>query len=95
MNKSELIQCVYQSGETVGMTKKQAEHAVYAVLTCFTDTLEKGGEVSIAGFGRMFVKQTKARWGRNPQTGEKIHIPPKNAVKFKPGKDLADAVNPK
>ena len=93
MTKAELVKCVYQSGESVGMTKKQAEHAVYAVLTCFEYTLAKGGEITIAGFGRLYVQDTKARWGRNPKTGEKIHIPPRKKVKFKPGKDLAESVN--
>jgi DNA-binding protein HU-beta len=47
------------------------------------------------GFGSFSVKEKAARLGRNPRTGEKINIPAKTSVIFKPSKKLSEAVNGK
>ena len=77
----------------IGKPKSEASKAVQAVLQGIQDTLKKGGKVSIAGFGVFEVAHRPAREGRNPQTGKAIKIAASNAVKFKPGKGLRDAVN--
>lgn len=74
-------------------TKANAAKAVQAVLTSIQESLAKSEKVSIAGFGVFEVAHRPAREGRNPQTGETIQIAASNAVKFKPGKSLRDAVN--
>ena len=61
-------------------------------LEAVTDTLEKGENVTLIGFGTFSAVKRTARTGRNPQTGKAIKIPAKTVVKFKPGKKLADAV---
>jgi len=54
--------------------------------------LDAGRDVSIVGFGTFKTRRTKARTGRNPQTGGTIQIPARNSVTFKVGKGLKDRV---
>lgn len=90
MNKEELADRVAaQTGET----KKRAMTMVDAVFSCITSALRQGEKVTIVGFGTFQVKSRAARDGRNPQTGEKIQIPPKKAPAFTAGKDLKAEVN--
>lgn len=79
--------------EATGGTKAGAAKSVQAVLTSIQDALAKKEKVSIAGFGVFETVHRPARDGRNPQTGQTIKIAASNAVKFKPGKSLRDAVN--
>jgi DNA-binding protein HU-beta len=76
-----------------GMTKAHAAKAVNATLQGIQEALTKGQKVSIAGFGVFEIVSRPEREGRNPQTGESIKIAASNAVKFKPGKGLRDAIN--
>ncbi|PIP60350.1 integration host factor [Candidatus Uhrbacteria bacterium CG22_combo_CG10-13_8_21_14_all_47_17] len=90
MNKAELINTL---SERVGITKKQAEDLVEGFVDTVTETLQKGGEVNIAGFGAFTAKTRAARMGVNPQKPtEKIHIPAVTVPKFKAGKGLKDAL---
>lgn len=90
MNKAELINTL---SERVGVTKKQAEDMVESFVNTVTETLQKGGEVNIAGFGAFMAKTRAARMGVNPQNPtEKIHIPAVTVPKFKAGKGLKDAL---
>jgi len=73
-------------------TKKETEALVRQVFATVQDQLVAEGEVSIPGFGVFRVKETEARTGRNPQTGEEIKIPASKVPAFKPGKALKDAV---
>lgn len=77
----------------LGSSKAEAAKAVHAVLEGIQGALKKGDKVSIAGFGVFEVSHRPERQGRNPQTGKTITIAASNAVKFKPGKGLRDAVN--
>jgi len=90
MNKGELIDAVAGSA---GLSRADATKAVDAVLDSITSTLANGGSVSLVGFGTFSVKARAARSGRNPRTGETIHIPASNVPGFKAGKGLKDAVN--
>ena len=58
-----------------------------------TDSLKKGDEVRLVGFGTFIVARRAASEGRNPRTGEKIKIPASKQPKFQAGKGLKDAVN--
>lgn len=90
MNKGDLINKV---AESTGIKKAEATAAVTVVLDSIKETLGKGDSVTLIGFGTFSVSKRAARTGRNPQTGESIKIAAKANVKFKPGKDLTDAVN--
>jgi DNA-binding protein HU-beta len=90
MNKAELITYL---ADKIGVTKKQAEDMIENFVDVVTDTLTKGGEVTIAGFGTFSAKQRKGRTGVNPQRPtEKIQIPSVIVPKFKAGKGLKDAL---
>jgi DNA-binding protein HU-beta len=90
MNKAELITII---GDRVGVTKKQAEDMIEAFVNIVTETLQRGGEVTIAGFGTFMSKRRAGRTGVNPQDPkEKIQIPSVTVPKFKAGKGLKDAL---
>mgnify|MGYP001600806182 CR=1 FL=1 len=89
MNKAELIMKVH---EAVGGTKADAERAVETMLDCIVRALSSGEDVSIAGLGIFSAKMRPARMGRNPRTGESIHVPPMRVPKFRASKALKDAV---
>lgn len=78
--------------EKIGGTKVQAEEVVQSIFDTITNTLKKGDEVSIAGFGIFSVTKKAARMARNPKTGEQVPVAAKNAPKFKAGKALKDTV---
>lgn len=90
MNKGELIESVAGAAD---LSRADATRAVDAVLDSITRSLAGGGSVSLVGFGTFSVKNRKARMGRNPRTGEAIHIAASNVPGFKAGKALKDAVN--
>ena len=88
MKKAELVELV---AEKAGLTKADATRALEAVFETVTEALAKGEKVP--GFGTFAVSKREAREGRNPQTGEKVKIAARNAVTFKAGTALKDAVN--
>lgn len=90
MTKAELIAVV---GEKAGLTKKDADKAVTAVLEAITETLVNGEKVSLVGFGTFEVKERAERMGHNPQTGDAIVIAASKAPVFKAGTALKNAVN--
>ena len=90
MNKGELTDAVARSA---GLSSADATKAVDSVLESITGALKAGSSVSLVGFGTFSVKARAARMGRNPRTGEAIHIAASNVPGFKAGKALKDAVN--
>lgn len=90
MKKVELIEAV---AAKAGITKADAGRAVDAVFTTITEALVKGDKVPFVGFGTFAVSKRAARNGRNPITGAEVKIPARNAVTFKAGSALKDAVN--
>ncbi len=89
MNKADIIQAITKE---VGITNKEANSAVDALVDAIKKALKKGDHVSLVGFGSWEVKKRAKRKGVNPQTGEKITIPARKVVKFNPGKDLKEKV---
>ena len=89
MNKTELAEMV---ASKAGMTKKDSENAVAAVLEGITEALAKGDKLQLVGFGTFEVRERQAREGRNPSTGETIQIAAQKVPAFKPGKALKDQV---
>ena len=90
MNKNDLVSAVAGS---VGLSRADATKAVDSVFDRITGFLRFGNEVRLVGFGTFSVANRKATTGRNPRTGETIHIPARNQAKFKAGKALKEAVN--
>ena len=90
MTKSEMVDHVAQD---TGMSKKDAETAVDAVLSTIETTLTRGGEVSFTGFGKFHVAERGARQGKHPRTGEPIEIAASRVPRFSAGAKLKQAVN--
>ena len=90
MNKTELAQHL---SEKTDLGAGQARDAVDAIADILTQTLARGGEVAIAGFGKFSVSDRAARMGVNLATGQKIQIQASKAPKFTSAKALKDAVN--
>ena len=90
MNKSELIDAMAASA---GITKAAAKLALESFLSNVEGTLQKGGRVSLVGFGSWSVSKRAAREGRNPQSGAVMKIAASKAPKFKAGKALKDSLN--
>ncbi len=90
MKKVELVETV---AERAGLTKADATRALDATLEAITEALVKGDKVPLVGFGTFSVSRRAAREGRNPRTGETVQIAARNAVSFKAGSALKDAVN--
>ena len=89
MTKTSLIDYVAEKAE---MSKAEAGRALDAVLDGIVAGLKESGDVTFVGFGKFSVKERPAREGINPATKEKITIPAKNAVTFKAGSKLKDAI---
>jgi DNA-binding protein HU-beta len=90
VNKNELIDAVAKSS---GLSKADTAKAVDGVFEEISNSLKRGDEVRLVGFGTFSVATRAASEGRNPRTGERIHIPATKQPKFKAGKGLKDAVN--
>ncbi len=90
MNKNELVTAVAKSS---GLSKSDAGNAVETMLDTITQTLSRGDDVRLVGFGTFSVARRKASVGRNPRTKQPMQIPAFNQPKFKAGKGLKDAVN--
>jgi DNA-binding protein HU-beta len=93
MNKSDLVDAL--AGKA-GMTKADASKAIDALFTpeggIIAGALKGGKRVQITGFGTFEAKQRKARMGRNPRTGQAIHIAATKTPGFRAGKGLKDAI---
>jgi len=89
LTKSELVDQVADRSE---LTKVQAARAIDAVLDTVQDTLRRGSEVTLSGFGRFHVAERGARRGVNPRTGERIQIAASRVPRFSAGSGLKSAV---
>lgn len=91
MTKSELIESLAE--KQAHMSNKDVELAVKSMLEQLCTTLENGDRAEIRGFGSFSVHSRPPRTGRNPKTGESVHVPRKHVPHFKPGKELRERVD--
>jgi DNA-binding protein HU-beta len=89
VTKSEFVD---QVADRAGLSRRDAQEAVDAFLDTVEDALRRGSDVSFSGFGKFSVSHRSAREGRNPATGEKIHISASKVPKFTAGAGLKKAV---
>jgi DNA-binding protein HU-beta len=90
MTKAELID---KMAKDAGIAKTAANKALDSFVDSAKKALKKkNGKFTLVGFGTFAKVRRKARKGRNPATGEEIKIKAHNAVTFKPGKALKDAI---
>lgn len=90
MTKADLVDEV---AAKVDLTKKEAEEIVNSVFDSIVQSLQSGEKIELRGFGSFRIRSRKPRIGRNPKTGEKVEVPPKQIPYFKPGKELKDLIN--
>ena len=89
MNKSELIDAIVAKS---GASKAEAGKIVEAFIATVVETVAKGDEVRLIGFGTFGVSERAERTGRNPRSGESIKIPACKAPKFTAGAQFKAAV---
>ena len=92
MTQSEVIN---HFAESTGMKKAQVKEFFEELSTLAAREVKSNGEFVLPGFGKLVKSQRKAREGRNPATGESIHIPAKTTLKFRVGRSMKDTVIPK
>ena len=89
MTKAELVA---KMADSAGIARSIAEKALNGFISSVTDALSQKDKITLVGFGTFDVASRAEREGRNPRTGEPIKIPSSNAVRFKAGNRLKDAV---
>ncbi len=90
MNKQQLVAAMANSAD---LTKADAGKLLQGFIETISRSLSEGERIALTGFGTFAVVDRKPRTCRNPHTGELLNIPARKAVKFKPGKELAEKVN--
>ena len=85
-------QLVAKLSEGTGMSRKQIDEVLGAMIDTVVKTVKKGESVKVSGLGIFRLRKTKARMGRNPQTGEPINIPARKKVGFLVAKSFKDTV---
>ena len=91
MTKSELISLI--AGKQSHLQQKDVELAINNIIDQLTNAMSQGLRIEIRGFGGFSLRKRKACLGRNPKTGERVRLPERYSLYFKPGLDLRDRVN--
>ena len=81
-----------QLNKKMGLPKKDCLNFVNTFFNEISNSLEKGEEVKLSGFGNFSLLKKKARPGRNPKTGKEYIISARTTVSFKPGRKLKDKI---
>lgn len=89
MNKTELIA---EISENVKMNKRDVECVLAATLDSITNAMLRGDSVQLFGFGTFEVKDRAARTGRNPKSGDTVHIAASRCPVFRPAPALRQIV---
>jgi len=90
MNKKEIIDEIAQAAD---LTKHQARKALEGFLVAVTDELSQGEIIKLSGFGNFIPKQQAATVRRKFRTGERMEIPARRVVKFRPSQTLSNIIN--
>ena len=89
LTKADLTEHLF---DELGLNKREAKEIVEQMFESIKESLEKGEQVKISGFGKFELKDKEARPGRNPKTGEDIPIKARRVVTFRPGQKLKSRV---
>ena len=87
MTKKEIVK---QISERIGLTQLKTKDIVQQTFDAIVETLLDAGRIELRNFGVFEVKERKPRKARNPRTGEKVDVPSKFVVTFKPGKEMEE-----
>lgn len=91
MTRSELIQAIAERFPQ--LNKTDCDIAVTEILKSICSALSRGDRIEIRGFGSFALNYRPPRTGRNPKTGEKVHVPGKYVPHFKAGKELRELID--
>ncbi len=89
MTKKEIVK---QISEKLGLTQLKTKEIVQLTFDAIVETLLSERRIELRNFGVFEVKRRKARKARNPRTGDKVDVGPKNVVTFKPGKEMEERI---
>ncbi len=89
MTKKEIVKTI---SDEIGMTQLKTKEIVQKTFDAIVETLVEEGRIELRNFGVFEVKKRAARKARNPRTGDKVHVPEKFVVTFKPGKEMEERV---
>src|SRR2546429_7189089 len=89
VTKKEIVK---QISERAGLTQLRTKDIVQWTFDAIVETLISEGRIELRNFGVFEVKRRKARKARNPRTGAKVDVEPKNVVTFQPGKEMEERV---
>ena len=89
MTKKEIVKTI---SEEIGLTQLKTKEIVQKTFDAIVETLVEDGRIELRNFGVFEVKERAARKARNPRTGDKVLVPKKYVVTFKPGKEMEERV---
>jgi integration host factor subunit beta len=89
VTKKEIVK---QISEKLGLTQLKTKEIVQLTFDAIVETLLAERRIELRNFGVFEVKRRKARKARNPRTGQKVDVGPKNVVTFKPGKEMEEKI---
>ena len=89
MSKSQMLAAL---ADKTGLSKKDVAALMDAMTEMAYKEVKGAGEFTLPGIGKLVKVNRKARMGRNPATGQEIHIPAKTVVKFRVSKAAKDAL---
>ena len=89
MTKKEIVKTI---SEAIGMTQLKTKEIVQNTFDAIVETLVEERRIELRNFGVFEVKERAARKARNPRTGERVDVPAKMVVTFKPGKEMEEKV---
>lgn len=90
VNKTHLVQTI---ADQTGLPKRQASNAITAILDFMMQSLSRGEDVKIPGFGKFHLQMLKARRGRHPISGAPLQLPERRTIRFKCYKRLRETLN--
>jgi integration host factor subunit beta len=93
MVRSDLVATLLRKNPALDLM--EIERIVYVFFEEMANKLEAGGRVELRGFGIFTTRRRQERTGHNPQTGDKVLVPAKRVVHFKPGKEIAIRIRSK
>ena len=89
MTKKEIVRTI---SEEIGLTQLQTKEIVQKTFNAIVEALVEDGRIELRNFGVFEVKRRAPRKARNPRTGDKVFVPEKFVVTFKPGKEMEERV---
>lgn len=89
MTKKEIVKTI---SEEIGLTQLKTKEIVQKTFDAIVETLVDEGRIELRNFGVFEVKKRAARKARNPRTGQRVDVPEKFVVTFKPGKEMEERV---